>query len=303
MSYPQDPQQGGYPQSGGYPYGQQQPGWHPQPPRKSNTALIVSIVAVVVLILGTLGITGFVAPGFFLSDDESGSGDESSQAGGHSGQPSPVVDPSGDPLELAAAIVAGLNNKDANALTGFACPDADDDVASTISQISSVQSAELVEDSYAVMDGQASVDATVVGDNGSASTTLIMAAQDGTWCWSGVSTDNDTDTTQAEPTETERAGAESAAPVIDDFVSKVNSGDAAGATALACQGDRASIGSTVAEVIANNGKVKAGPPEGFSTSASSQLTGTLNGQDASGLLQLNSGVDDTNWCVFQFVFS
>src|SRR5690606_41690852 len=32
--------------------------------------LIVSIVAVVVLVLGTLGITGFVSPGFFLSDDK-----------------------------------------------------------------------------------------------------------------------------------------------------------------------------------------------------------------------------------------
>lgn len=68
------PPTGGHPQQPGYPpYG-----YPPHPPKKSNTTVIVSIV-VVVLVLGTLGITGFVAPGFFLSDDES-SGDGSSTA-------------------------------------------------------------------------------------------------------------------------------------------------------------------------------------------------------------------------------
>ncbi|MFF4599733.1 hypothetical protein [Amycolatopsis sp. NPDC001319] len=95
MTYPPQPGQGGRPG----PYGQgwqqagpggqpgwvpnaQQPAWGPnqsygggygggpQPPKNNNTGLWIA-VAVAVVIVATLGITGFVAPGFFLSKDSS----------------------------------------------------------------------------------------------------------------------------------------------------------------------------------------------------------------------------------------
>lgn len=75
-------------------YPQQQPPYPPQPPQpsKTKTGLIVGIVAAVVLIAALL-ITGFVAPGFFLSDDSdaTGAGDKTAPAAPGQGAP-----PSGD---------------------------------------------------------------------------------------------------------------------------------------------------------------------------------------------------------------
>jgi hypothetical protein len=56
-----DPAQGGYQQGFGGP---------PAPPKQSKTGMWIAIGAVVVLVLAGLGITGFVAPGFFLSKDD-----------------------------------------------------------------------------------------------------------------------------------------------------------------------------------------------------------------------------------------
>jgi hypothetical protein len=64
-----DPNQGGqmagWEQSGGYGQGF---GGPPAPPKQGKTGLWIAIGAVVVL-LAAVGITGFVAPGFFLSKD------------------------------------------------------------------------------------------------------------------------------------------------------------------------------------------------------------------------------------------
>jgi hypothetical protein len=56
-----DQSQGGYQQGFGGP---------PAPPKQSKTGMWIAIGAVVVLVLAGLGITGFVAPGFFLSKDD-----------------------------------------------------------------------------------------------------------------------------------------------------------------------------------------------------------------------------------------
>jgi hypothetical protein len=56
-----DPATGGYSQGFGGP---------PAPPKKSKTGMWVAIGAAVVVVLALVGITGFVAPGFFLSKDE-----------------------------------------------------------------------------------------------------------------------------------------------------------------------------------------------------------------------------------------
>jgi hypothetical protein len=66
-----DPNQGGqmsgWEQSGGYGQGF---GGPPAPPKKSKTGMWIAIGATVVVVLAALGVTGFVAPGFFLSKDD-----------------------------------------------------------------------------------------------------------------------------------------------------------------------------------------------------------------------------------------
>lgn len=66
-----DPNQGGqmsgWNQQGGYGQGF---GGPPAPPKQGKTGMWIAIGAVVVLVLAGLGITGFVAPGFFLSKDD-----------------------------------------------------------------------------------------------------------------------------------------------------------------------------------------------------------------------------------------
>ncbi|MDT7804817.1 MAG: hypothetical protein QOI78_8250 [Actinomycetota bacterium] len=59
-------QMSGWDQQGGYGQGF---GGPPAPPKQSKTGMWIAIGAVVVLVLAGLGITGFVAPGFFLSKD------------------------------------------------------------------------------------------------------------------------------------------------------------------------------------------------------------------------------------------
>ncbi|MGH3433078.1 MAG: hypothetical protein ACRDQB_09610, partial [Thermocrispum sp.] len=145
--YQQNPYQQGYPQSGGFPA--QGGGYPPQPPPKSNTTLIVSIVAVVVLAIGALGVTGFVAPGFFLADDKKDSEGDGKSGGGTG------------PEALAQAIVAGLNAKDAAALTALKCPDAEDDVSQVIGRVQQVLSAQLSGPVQTMGEAQATAQVTV----------------------------------------------------------------------------------------------------------------------------------------------
>ncbi|KDN23821.1 hypothetical protein [Amycolatopsis rifamycinica] len=56
-----DPATGGYSQGFGGP---------PAPPKKSKTGMWIAIGAAVVVVLALVGVTGFVAPGFFLSKDD-----------------------------------------------------------------------------------------------------------------------------------------------------------------------------------------------------------------------------------------
>ncbi|WP_410630332.1 hypothetical protein [Amycolatopsis sp. cmx-4-83] len=67
-----DPNQGGQmsgwdPATGGYAQGF---GGPPAPPKKSKTGMWIAVGATVVVVLAALGVTGFVAPGFFLSKDD-----------------------------------------------------------------------------------------------------------------------------------------------------------------------------------------------------------------------------------------
>ncbi|UUV35149.1 hypothetical protein NQK81_17445 [Amycolatopsis roodepoortensis] len=182
QQYPGQPQyqQGGYDQSGAYPqqqypqqqypgYGQQQYGQGfggpPAPPKNNKTGLIVGIAAAAVVVL-TLGITGFVAPGFFLSDDK--------------------AEKASGPEGTAQAIIDGINAHDRAALTALKCGSAEKDIDQIIERVNEASDASLgpvtkiSETKYTV-----AVTLTVAGRPGTATGTL--ASEGGKWCWKEVS--------------------------------------------------------------------------------------------------------------------
>ncbi|OXM42415.1 hypothetical protein [Amycolatopsis alba] len=175
--------QGGYDQSGAYPqqpqqqypgYGQQYPGQNqqygqgfggpPAPPKKSNTGLIVGIAAAVVVLV-TLAITGFAAPGFFLSDDKAG------KATG--------------PEATAQAIIDGINAHDRPGLTALKCVNAEKDVDQSIERVGDVSSATLggvtkvSETEYTV-----EVTVNVEGRDRTGAGTLALEGEK--WCWKEI---------------------------------------------------------------------------------------------------------------------
>jgi hypothetical protein len=144
---PQNPYgQPGYPPQGYQPQGYQPQGYQPQgyqtqggygpKPPGNNTGILIGIAIAVVIIIA-LGITGFVAPGFFLSKDDkpaaappnssqqepppssSSSSSSSSSAGGSSVQGG---------IAVLQSFVDKLNKQDAAGATALVCPDSLDDV-------------------------------------------------------------------------------------------------------------------------------------------------------------------------------
>lgn len=119
-------------------YPQQPP--HPQQPPKSKTGLIVVIVAAVALIVALL-VTGFVAPGFFLSDDDKDNADDTGSGGNTvPAAPGPGAPPSDDrtgaaiPVpgdsgpedveqvkQVAADAVTSINTRDAELAKQVSC--------------------------------------------------------------------------------------------------------------------------------------------------------------------------------------
>lgn len=181
MAYP--PQQGQY---SGYP---QQQGPYGGPPRKDKAPLIASLIFVVALLAG-LGITGFVAPGFFLSDDDGGKSGGSSAGGSDDGGGSPASgagtgEPEGGDADLrafAADLVAAANAKDKTALREFPCPDARSSVAQAIAEIVTIDGAdmrgvsEVDAETYVI-----GVDITYRGESAPFAATVTKSG-DG-WCW------------------------------------------------------------------------------------------------------------------------
>jgi len=282
MTYPQGPHQGGYPQPG--PYGP--PGGYPPPgygtPRKSNTGLIVGIIAAVVVVLGTLGITGFVAPGFFLSDDEgSGGGDTTSAQG------------------AAQAMVAAINAKDAAGVRGLRCSGADEDLEQVATGLGQIKSAAL---NGQVQESGATASVSLQVDVGSQVTTNgQLAKENGTWCWrafDGEATDSPASNPPPDPSggDVDMSGAET---LLEDFVSDINNGDETAAADKLCF---EYVRSAVADAIENNANLTVGPMEPGTeqnvpprATARWEITGSLNGKALA--MTEDSGA---SWCVSAF---
>ncbi|WP_410657955.1 hypothetical protein [Amycolatopsis sp. lyj-112] len=170
QQYPQQggayPQQQQYPGQGQQPYGQnpqygQGFGGPPAPPNKSKTGLLIGVAAAVVVLV-VLGITGFVAPGFFLGDDK--------------------ADAVASPEATAQAIVDGINAHDKAALTALKCADAENDIDEVIEGVGEASNASVGKVTK-VSETEATVAVTVSIGGRTGSATGTLAGTGGKWCW------------------------------------------------------------------------------------------------------------------------
>lgn len=300
--YPQ--QQPGYDQSGQYGGGFQagQYGGIGGPPPKKNTGPIIAVVAIVVLLLGGLGITGFVAPGFFLSDDEGsntgGGGNTTSEEGGGSGADS-----------FIETLVAAAADQDASALGSATCNDAESIVGDAIDAIDNVENAELTDtEEVSDKEARASIKVTVEGDEATFVATVVKDGDD--WCWKDLDTGSidlpsGGDDTTTEDTETDSpapptAGGDGSEGIVfvQGFLDAVNGGDAAGAKAMLCSdSDRAPV---VDEYAPQESalEIEAGTEEIEPTHIWVDLGGTVNGQEEVGAA--SAFLEDAGWCIYIF---
>ncbi len=151
------------PQHGPGGYGP--PGYGP-PPRKSKTGLVVGIVSAVV-VLAALGVTGFVAPGFFLSDDGGGSEQTASAK------------------STAESLVTAIGSRDADALNKLSCQDITPGARDLIEDVAEVGTAQL---SGQVQESGDRATAPFAASHKNAPDitadfVAVLAKQNGSWCW------------------------------------------------------------------------------------------------------------------------
>jgi hypothetical protein len=309
VTYPQPPgdqfPQGQY---GGF-YG----GGFGEPPPKKNRGVIVAVVALLVLALGTLGITGFVAPGFFLSDDTTALPAAETTTSSPSS-----TEPDGEtPQDFLETLVDGLDTQDSGALEDLACTGADYSVETAIDDIDTINGATLLDSEERSEDeAVGTVELTSATESGRLDLTVVK--DDGDWCWQDVTragVDGPTGAPASEPTATEPAdpgGAPTAGgqPVdpqalsaMESFLDSVNAGNAAKAKSALCA-DAISTPADVDELVGYKPDLAIDPTmDGIASGSSVQLylRGTAKGQDLEGY-STNLWVtgDGGAWCVHAF---
>lgn len=122
-------------------------------------------IAAGVVVLVTLGVTGFVAPGFFLGDDK--------------------ADKAKGPEATAQAIVDGINAHDRTALTAIKCGNAEKDVEQAIERVSDVSNATLGGVTK-VSETEYNVDVTLSVEGRSRTATGTLSGETGNWCWKEI---------------------------------------------------------------------------------------------------------------------
>jgi hypothetical protein len=318
VTYPQQPYggqdpyagQSGYGGYGGY-------GAPPPPPPKKNTGAVVAVVAVVVVVLAAVGITGFVAPGFFLSDSETPVGEPSTTntATSSSGKPS------GDGAEDAlAAVTDGLDSQDKDALEEVACADAETIVGEAIDDAENVTGAELT-DTEEVSDDEVKGTLEISVDDQSGEFEVTVVADGGDWCWQDIAAIGGP--TASEPTKpsgsepSTKPSGPGGTPTADGkpvpaealaamtkFLDAVNTGDAAAAKGTLCA-DSINTAADVDELIGYDPALEIDPTmDGISSGSESvqlYLRGTAKGQELEGYSTNLWVVSyDGPWCVHGF---
>jgi hypothetical protein len=311
--YPQQggPQQGGQyggydptqqyqqPQYGGYPGGGQYGGGYGGPPEKKNTGMIVAIVAIVVLVLGGLGITGFVAPGFFLSDDQ--------KTGGGGGDPTSSAPKDNGADAFIDDLVKATDDRDASALRELTCSDAESNVDAAIDDISEISGAELKDtrnegDDKAV----ATLDISVDNDNADYEVTVVKDGKD--WCWKDIAPKgggSDLPTASSEPVEPSTGGGGGGGgsgegeQFVQGFLDQVNGGDGAGAKSKLCPDSTSQ--SDIDDAIQGKASLQMDTAgmENQEAYVGVDLKGTLNGAPTSAA-RTSAFLEDGGWCIFTF---
>ena len=285
---------GGYTQYGGL-------GGGPQPP-KSNKGPIIAIVTIVVLVLAGVGITGFVAPGFFLSDDK---GDNSADGGTKTS----TKDDAGGADDFIQQLVAAADDKDKDKLEGYQCSDATDSVKGATKDIDEISGAELKDtDEKSDTKVVATLNIVVDGKDGDYEVTVVKDGGD--WCWQDITSGSGGSGESTEPSEDEDTSTSAAPPATGDtdgekfiqsFLDKLNAGDGAGAAGMSCSDSTSQ--SDIQEAATQSPQLQMDPAgtTADDTYVGSDLKGTLNGQTASG--RTSAFVENGNWCIYTFFAS
>ncbi|MFC4858869.1 hypothetical protein [Actinophytocola glycyrrhizae] len=295
---------GGYQQYGGM-------GGPPEPP-KSKTGPIIAVVAVVVLLLGGLGITGFVAPGFFLSDDKdsgdnAGSGETTSAE--KSSEKSPENSGSGSD-ELIDKLVAAADEQDKSTLRDLKCSEATDTVDSAISAIDKIDSAEFgeIKDES---DDEVRFTVTIVYGDKQEDDTFTVKKDGGDWCWHDIkagtpkTTGGSDDTAEDAPAtsvpDSDATGDTEGEQFVQSFLDKLNGGDGAGAAAMSCSDSTSQ--SDITEAAAQGAALEMDPAgtTADDTYVGSDLKGTLAGAPVTG--RTSAFLEDGAWCIYTFFAS
>jgi hypothetical protein len=299
-------QYGGEQYGGGY--GQQYGGLGggPQPP-KNNKGPIIAVVSIVVLILAGVGVTGFIAPGFFVSDDKTNTN---------------AADTSTDNKESGAdafinKLVAAADDKSVKDLEALQCSDASASVDGATKNISDIDSAEL-KDTKEKSDTEvvATLNITVDGDADDYEATVV---KDGAkWCWKDISqgtSSNDSsteettsdDSTSGSPTSDSPTGQASGdtdgEKFVQSFLDKLNSGDGAGAAAMSCSDSTSQ--SDITEAAGQGAQLQMDPNGTTSDPGyvGADLIGTLAGAEVTSARTSAFTDDAGNWCIYTFYAS
>jgi hypothetical protein len=287
---------GGYQQYGGL--------GGPPPPPKSKTGPIIAIVAIVVLLLGGLGITGFVAPGFFLSDDK---GDSNNAGGGDSSEKPSEPEDNGS-QEVIDKLVAAADEQDKSALRALKCDGATDTVDSAINAIDDIDGAEFGEVKDEA-DDEVTFTVTISFDGKSEDDTVTLTKDGKDWCWQDIKAGTPTggDNSSTEETTTD----ESAPPAptgdtegeqfVQSFLDKLNGGDGAGAAGMSCSDSTSQ--SDITEAASQGAALEMDPAGTTADDAyvGADLKGTLAGEAVTG--RTSAFLEEGNWCIYTFFAS
>lgn len=311
--YQQQPsgQYGGYDPNAQYGGGYQQYGGlgGPPGPPKSKTGPIIAIVAIVVLLLGGLGITGFVAPGFFLSDDEGGGNAGSGDTSGKTTEQKPS-----GAEEFMNKLVSAADEQSKSALRALKCPDATDTVDSAIDAIDNIDGAELG-DIKNESDDEVDFIVTITYEGKDEDDTVTIKKDGDDWCWHDIeagsieggddSADAPTasdDTASVEPPPSGGATGDSEGEqFVQTFLDKLNGGDGAGAAAMSCSDSTSQ--SDITEAAAQGAKLSMDPAGTTADDAyvGADLKGTLEGAPATG--RTSAFLEEGAWCIYTFFAS
>gem|GEM_PF-2442072 len=314
-------QQGQFgPPPGGMPPG----GMPPQPPqKKGKTALWVSLGSVGVLAVVALLVTGFAAPGFFLSEDDDGG---TSAEGGDDGSGAKA---------MVEESVAAINDHDSSTLQGLICRDADPDVEQVIGNLDIVSGAKL--DSVEQNSDSSAKAKLSLQASGSDTVTLTgeLQKQQGDWCWqdvqmgadvpggdmpgdsgpgsdSGYPTetpgpgddypsgpDSDSDYPGGSDSGSDGASTKKLKSVAKDFLRALESGS--DVSSLTCEGFERTAGEDYEKVPSDGIEVNNPEASQTSTILSVRFRSSFNGSDNTVSFAVSDGSHRDKTCVFSFM--